>query len=136
MAKQPNDSLFKKMRLAYMTFAIIGIVCAIIILAVPSISTTIEKAVPDLAKSLSGMSIKTFFAFSFGFGALVDLLYYYLIVRCADGKSKGTVLLVLLVLRVLTAIVGLITTKTPMNIGAIIDAVTLFALIKFKKENE
>ncbi|MBQ9012401.1 MAG: hypothetical protein IJ094_02365 [Bacilli bacterium] len=136
MAKKLKKTLFTEMRWAYMTFAVLGIIFAILVLAVPSIVETIEKAVPNLSKTVGDISVKTYLLISLGVSVLVDLLYFNLITRVADGRSKGTVLLVLLILRVATAIVGLINSNTPMNMSAIIDVVTLFGFFRFKNESE
>jgi len=136
MAKKLKKTLFTEMRWTYMTFAVLGIIFAILVLAVPSIVETIEKAVPNLSKTVGDISVKTYLLISLGVSVLADLLYFYLITRVADGRSKGTVLLVLLILRVATAIVGLINSNTPMNMSAIIDVVTLFGFFRFKNESE
>jgi len=135
MSKKSKQKVFKGMRWAYMTFAILGIIVFILVLTVPSITDTINKAVPDLSKSLGGMDVKYFILGSFGIGILIDIWYFYLISRCADGKSNGTLLLILLALRVITAIVAIFTKNTPMNLGSIIDAVTLFFLLLYRSEN-
>ena len=118
-----------------MTFAILGVIAFILILSVPNISETINNAVPDFSKSLGGMDVKYYILTAFGVGILLDILYFYLITRYADGKSKGTFLLILLSLRVISATVAIFTTHTPMSLGSIIDCVTLFFLLRYRKEN-
>ena len=136
MSKKSKKTIFKEMRWEYMVFAVIASILGILIVAVPSIMETINKAVPDLSNSLGGVDVKNYILVSLVFSALVDLLYFYLITRCADGKSKGTFLLILLVLRVLTAIVAVFTTKTSISLDAMMDAVTLFYFIRFKNESK
>ena len=135
MSKKSNQEVFKGMRWVYMTFAILGIIAFILILSVPNISETINNAVPDFSKSLGGMDVKYYILGSFGIGILIDIWYFYLITRYADGKSKGTLLLILLSLRVISATVAIFTTHTPMSLGSIIDCVTLFFLLRYRKEN-
>lgn len=133
--KKSNKVRFKEMRWMYMIFAVLGIIFGIATLAVPGVSEAIKNAAPNLVASLGGMDLNYYLFTIFFINALLDIWYFYLITRCADGKSKGTLLLVLLSLRVITAIVAIFTTNTPMSLDAITDAVTLIFLIYYRKEN-
>lgn len=135
MRKKSNKERFKETRWVYMIFAVLGIILGIAILAVPGVSETVKNAAPDLVDSLGDMDLNYYLFTIFCLDALLNIWYFYLITRCADGKSKGTLLLVLLSLRVITAIVAIFTQNTPMSLNAIIDAITLIFLIYYKKEN-
>ena len=123
MSKRTKKALFKEMRWVYMTFAVLAIIFGIVLLAVPSVPEAINNAVPNLSDSLGGGDVKYSLFGILCFSALLDIWYFYLITRCAEGKSNGTLLLVLLSLRVVTAIVGIFITKTPINLDVIIDAI-------------
>lgn len=119
----------------YAIYAILALIFCALVLFVPSISEAFEKAISDASISIGDISVKNFLIISLAISALFDLWYFYLISRCADGKSKGTLLLVLLVLSVVSGVINIITTKTFSDIGLVIDAVTLFYLILYRREN-
>ena len=116
-----------------MTFAILGIICFVLLLNVSSVLETIEKHAANITKSLGDLDLKTYLLVILGVCILLDIWYFYLITRCATSKSKGTLLLVLLVLSIATGIVQMLTTKSFYDLSLIIDAITLFGLYHFKK---
>ena len=136
MLKKSKKARFKETRWIYMIFVIFAVVFGILIFTVPSIIETINSTLPNLSESIGDLDVKSYLIIMLSVGALFDLWYFYLITRCANGKSKGTLLLVLLVLRVATGVVNMITTKSYYDIGLIADAVTLFHLLRFKSESK
>lgn len=135
MKRKSNKTVLKGMRWVYVIYAVFALIFCALVLFVPSISEAFEKAMSNSSISIGNISVKTYLTVSFAVGALVDLLYFYLISRCVNGNSKGTFLLVLLVLGVVSGVINVITTKSFSNVGLVIDAVTLFYLILYRKEN-
>ncbi|MBR1883436.1 MAG: hypothetical protein IJ809_00555 [Clostridia bacterium] len=136
MASKSRKTIFKEMRWAYLVFAIIAVIFGIIIIAIPSVIETVNKTLPNLSQSLGGVDLKTYFIVSLSISVLFDIWYAYLISRCADGKSKGTLLLILLILGVVSGIVTMLTTKSFYDARLVIDAVTLLFLIRYKTANK
>ena len=135
MKRKSNEKALREMRWLYVIFAVLALVFFALVLFIPSITEAFEKAMAETKTSIGNISVKTYLLVSLGTGALFDLLHFYLITRCVNKKSKGTFLLVLLVLSVVGSVINMITTKSYSDIGLVIDAVTLFYLIRYRKEN-
>lgn len=135
MKRKSNEKILRGMRWVYVIYAVLALVFFALVLFIPSITEAFEKAIAETATSIGNISVKTFLLVSLGTSALFDLWHFYLITRCVNGKSKGTLLLVLLVLAVISSVIKMINTKSFSDIGLIINAVTLFYLILYRKEN-
>ena len=135
MKRKSNKKVFKEMRWVYFIYAAIALIFFVLVLCLPSISEAFEKAMSNVSINIGNISVKTYLLICLGISAVFDLWYFYLITRCANGKSKGTFLLVLLVLGVVSGVINMITTKNYYDIAFVIDAVTLFYLVQSRKEN-
>ena len=68
---------------------------------------------------------------------IVNLWYFWLCRRAADGKSKGTLYMILLILGVVGSLVSFFTTKgasRALGFDAIIDLLGLYFLMQVRKE--
>ncbi len=69
---------------------------------------------------------------------LLNLWYFWLCRRVAEGKSQGTLYMILLLLGVVGSIVSFFTNpgaSKALSFDAVVDIVGLYFLIQFKKEN-
>ena len=72
-----------------------------------------------------------------GVTVVVNLWYFWLCRRAADGKSRGTLYMVLLILGVVGSLVSFFTTKgagKALGFDAIIDLCGLYFLMQVRKE--
>lgn len=72
-----------------------------------------------------------------GVTVAVNLWYFWLCRRAADGKSKGTLYMILLILGVVGSLVSFFTTKgagKALGFDAIIDLCGLYFLMQVRKE--
>ena len=68
----------------------------------------------------------------------INLWYFWLCRRVADGKSKGTLYMILLILGVVSSLVTFFTTKgvgSALTFDAVIDICGLYFLMQSKKDN-
>ena len=73
---------------------------------------------------------------SAGFVVILNLWYFWLCRRVADGKSKGTLYMILLILGVVSSLVTFFTTKgagRALSFDAVVDICGLYFLMQAKK---
>ena len=76
---------------------------------------------------------------SAGVTVVLNLWYFWLCRRAADGKSKGTLYMILLILGVVSSIVTFFTTKgagRALGFDAIVDLCGLYFLMQVRKEGK
>ena len=76
---------------------------------------------------------------SAGVTVVLNLWYFWLCRRAADGKSKGTLYMILLILGVVSSLVTFFTTKgagRALGFDAIIDLCGLYFLMQVRKEGK
>lgn len=76
---------------------------------------------------------------SAGVTVVVNLWYFWLCRRAADGKSKGTLYMILLILGVVSSLVTFFTTKgagRALGFDAIVDLCGLYFLMQVRKEGK
>ena len=76
---------------------------------------------------------------SAGLTVVLNLWYFWLCRRAADGKSKGTLYMILLILGVVSSLVTFFTTKgagRALGFDAIIDLCGLYFLMQVRKEGK
>ena len=74
---------------------------------------------------------------SAGLTVVLNLWYFWLCRRAADGKSKGTLYMILLILGVVSSLVTFFTTKgagRALGFDAIVDLCGLYYLMQVRKE--
>ena len=74
---------------------------------------------------------------SAGLTVVLNLWYFWLCRRAADGKSKGTLYMILLILGVVSSLVTFFTTKgagRALGFDAIVDLCGLYFLMQVRKE--
>lgn len=74
-----------------------------------------------------------------GLTVIVNLWYFWLCRRAADGKSKGNLYMILLILGVVSSLVTFFTTKgagKALGFDAIIDLCGLYFLMQVRKEGK
>ena len=72
-----------------------------------------------------------------GVVVLINLWYFWLCRRVANGKSKGTLYMILLILGVVSSLVTFFTTKgagRALSFDAIVDLLGLYFLMQVRKE--
>ena len=76
---------------------------------------------------------------SAGLTVVLNLWYFWLCRRAADGKSKGTLYMILLILGVVSSLVTFFTTKgagRALGFDAIVDLCGLYFLMQVRKEGK
>lgn len=76
---------------------------------------------------------------SAGVTVVLNLWYFWLCRRAADGKSKGTLYMILLILGVVSSIITFFTTKgagRALGFDAIVDLCGLYFLMQVRKEGK
>ena len=74
-----------------------------------------------------------------GVVVLINLWYFWLCRRVANGKSKGTLYMILLILGVVSSLVTFFTTKgagRALSFDAIVDLLGLYFLMQVKNEKK
>ena len=126
--RTPAESL-KSFSFVYIVLAGILVIAALVCNFVPDIANAI-KSIPDQPNIMLVSNITAVV------NVLVYLWYFWLTRRVADGKSNGTLLMVLLILGVVSKIVTLIMTRSVTsitNLDFIADAFGLYLLLKVRK---
>lgn len=77
----------------YIVVALIGIITMIVYLNKPSLAANLIKQAKDLKMSTNALIISTYVI-----STIITLLFFWATRRVAKGKSRGTILLVLLIL--------------------------------------
>ncbi len=127
MRKKEPKEVLNGFSWVYMFFAIVGIICAIIVPLIPAIPEAFKQAMND------GSDPIVFLETNIIVRVLIDLLYFYLLRQYTSGKSKGTLLIVLLVIGLVGNLVSMFTTKGTSTLNLIINAVVLYYALKARK---
>ena len=130
MSKRTPSENLKSFSWIYIIVAVFFVVGAIICNFMPELS----KPLADVfaRNELDGMLV---FNITAAVVALFNLWYFWLARRVANGKSKGTLYMILLILGIVGSIVTFFTTKgagRALSFDAIIDLCGLYYLIKIK----
>lgn len=128
-SKTPKENL-KSFSIVYIILAVLYIGALILCYAIPDIANSL--------KSSLGNDILTYFSVATAVNAVFNLWYFWLCRRVADGKSKGTLYMILLILSIAGSIINAITQQkgiiTFLSIDAIIDLFGLYFLYQARKE--
>ena len=131
MKKKSSKEVLKSLGITFVFFAVLFLIGGIVINLIPGFSENLIKiAKDDNAMIALNAGIIT--------DIIVYLWYFWLAKRVVDGKSNGTVFMVLLILNVISRIVRLISTSGTRGMGTldlVLCAVTLYYLLKVRKEN-
>ena len=117
------------------SFSIIYIILAVLCVAAVALCWII----PDIASGLKanlGENILISFSLSAAVSIIFYLWYFWLARRVADGKSNGTLYMILLLVGIISAIVNFFVTKnfTFLTIDTITDIIGLCLLLQVRKE--
>ena len=130
--RSPKENL-KSFSIIYIIVSVFYVVGTIICNFMPELSKPIAEAFAQ--DGVDGMLV---FNISAGVVVLLNLWYFWLCRRVADGKSQGTLYMILLILGVVGSIVTFFTTKgagRALSFDAVIDICGLYFLMQAKKEN-
>ena len=128
--KTPRETL-KSLSWTYIILAVIGVIFAIVFALIPNINEIVKEHI-DVENPLLYCEVTIIV------NILIYVWYFYLARRLADGKSKGYLYIVLLLLGVAGGIIGFINgaTKAISSIDFIIAVVALYFIYKIKKEEK
>ena len=130
--RSPKENL-KSFSIIYIIVSAFYVIGAIICNCMPELSKPIAEAFAR--DEINGMMM---FNISAGVVVLLNLWYFWLCRRVANGKSEGTLYMILLILGVVGSIVTFFTTKgagRALTFDAVIDICGLYFLMKSKKDN-
>ena len=105
------------------------------------VATIICNVMPELKNGLTeGLGNDAMLSINITAGVVVvlNLWYFWLCRRVANGKSEGTLYMILLILGVVGSIVTFFTTKgagSALTFDAVIDICGLYFLMQAKKDN-
>lgn len=120
------------------SFSIIYIIVSIFYV----VGTIICNFMPELKDNIvQGLGKDGMLSLNIAAGVVValNLWYFWLCRRVADGKSEGTLYMILLILGIVSSIVTFFTTKgagRALTFDAIIDFFGLYFLMQVKKEGK
>ena len=120
------------------SFSIIYIIVSIFYV----VGTIICNFMPELKDNIvQGLGKHGMLSLNIAAGVVVafNLWYFWLCRRVADGKSEGTLYMILLILGIVSSIVTFFTTKgagRALTFDAIIDFFGLYFLLQVKKEGK
>jgi len=126
--RTPRETL-KSFSWIYIVVSIFYVVAIIICNVMPELKNGINEG---LGKD--GMLTLNITA---GVVVLINLWYFWLCRRVANGKSKGTLYMILLILGVVSSLVSFFTTKgagRALSFDAIVDLLGLYFLMQVRKE--
>ena len=104
------------------------------------VATIICNVMPELKNGLTeGLGNDAMLSINITAGVVVvlNLWYFWLCRRVADGKSKGNLYMVLLILGIVCSLVSFFTTKgagRALTLDAVIDVCGLYFLMQARKE--
>ena len=130
--RSPKENL-KSFSIIYIIVSAFYVIGAIICNCMPELSKPIAEAF--VRDEINGMMM---FNISAGVVVLLNLWYFWLCRRVANGKSEGTLYMILLILGVVGSIVTFFTTKgagRALTFDAVIDICGLYFLMQSKKDN-
>lgn len=131
MAKRTANENLKSFSIIYIILAVFY-VCAVILC----------YAIPDIANGLKGSlgnDIFVYFGAAAALSVAFNLWYFWLCRRVADGKSEGTLYMILLILGIIGGVISAFTQKgiiTFLSIDVIVDLCGLYFLYQVRKEQE
>lgn len=129
MSKRSASDNLKSFSWIYIVVSVLYIVATIIFNVIPELKNGITEGLGnDVMLSLN---------ITAGVVVVLNLWYFWLCRRVADGKSKGNLYMVLLILGVVGSIVSFFTTKgavRALSFDAIIDLCGLYFLLQARKE--
>lgn len=108
----------------YIVVALIGIITMIVYLNKPSLASELLKQAKDLKMSTNALIISTYVI-----STIITLLFFWATRRIAKGKSRGTILLVLLILGAVGNVFALVKNFSVYALVYAIFEVILIALI-------
>ena len=120
------------------SFSWIYIIVSIVYVA----ATVICNVMPELKNGLTdqlGKDGMLTLNITAGVIVVLNLWYFWLCRRVADGKSEGTLYMVLLILGIVSSLVTFFTTKgagRALSFDAIIDLIGLYFLMQVKNEKK
>ena len=132
--KKTNKENLKSLSVLYLILFIVGIVLIPVLEFVPELMSKVQEYVKpgDL-----DIDPKYYVYAILGIHALLDLWYFYLCRRFCSGKSKGTLLAILLVLSVAAYIAGyFFSGESLTSIPAVLDILALVFFLLAKKNRE
>ena len=100
------------------------------------VGTIICNFMPELKNSFTN-DIMLSLNITAGFVVVLNLWYFWLCRRVADGKSEGNLYMVLLILGIVGSLVSFFTTKgsgRALSFDAVIDVCGLYFLMQARKE--
>ena len=113
----------------YLIFAVLGIVFAILILLIPSISDTAKQYIDE------NLNPKVYLEVSVCISIIGYLWYYWLVRRFINRKSNGTFYMILLILGAVGGLIGIFTGEKGTSIFSLDFALAgLYLLLKVKNE--
>ena len=129
--RSPKENL-KSFSIIYLIVSAFYVIGAIICNCMPELSKPIAEAFAR--DGINGMMM---FNISSGVVVLLNLWYFWLCRRVADGKSEGNLYMVLLILGIVGSLVSFFTTKgagRALSFDAIVDICGLYFLMQARKE--
>ena len=129
--RSPKENL-KSFSIIYIIVSIFYVVAAIICNCMPELSNAVAEAFAQ--NGIDGMMM---FNISAGVVVVLNLWYFWLCRRVANGKSEGTFYMILLILGVVGSLVTFFTTKgagRALTFDAVVDICGLYFLIQSKKK--
>ena len=108
----------------YIVVALIGIITMIVYLNKPSLAANLVKQAKDLKMSTNALIISTYVI-----STIITLLFFWATRRVAKGKSRGTILLVLLILGAVGNIFVIVNNFSVYTLVYAVFEVILIALI-------
>ena len=133
MNKNGGKENLKSFSIIYLIVSAFYVIGAIICNFMPELSKPVAEAFAQ--NGLDGMLV---FNISAGIVVILNIWYFWLCRRVADGKSEGTFYMILLILGVVSSIVTFFTTKgagRALTFDAVIDFCGLYFLMQAKKDN-
>ena len=131
MRKKSPKEILKSLSITYVILAVLYLIGGIAFNLIPGFSENLIKAAGDENAMIT-----------LNAGIIVDIIiylwYFWLARRVAEGKSNGTLYLVLLILGVVGGIIKIITASGTRGIGTLdfaLNCVGLYYLLKVRKEN-
>ena len=108
----------------YIVVALIGIITMIVYLNKPSLAANLVKQAKDFKMSTNAIIISTYVI-----STIITLLFFWATRRVAKGKSRGTILLVLLILGAVGNVFAIVKNFSVYTLVYAVFEVILIALI-------
>lgn len=128
-----SKGFLKVYSFVYLIIGLLGVTMVVSIYAFPDATKDI---INEISKSyeIKNLNPKTAFAISLGISAGLYLIYSWLVRRVATGKSRGTLLLILLFLSIAGGVVNLVHSLSIINcILVAIDVYAFYAVCQARK---